>query len=225
MPRTARSLPGDVCFHVMSRGNGGARVFHAQQDYEEFTKLIRLASDRLPMRVYAWCLMPNHFHFAVRPYGNGDLSRWMHWLLTSHVQRHRKRHGTTGRIWQGRFKAPPVQEDHHLLTVMRYIERNPVAAGLVGCAEDWPWSSGKFRCDRPDGITTASPIDLHPDWMERVNVPQSAKELKALRTSIERGRPFGDAVWTRGTAARLGLANSLRPRGRPPISRGAEEVD
>jgi putative transposase len=75
--------------------------------------------------------MPNHFHLVLWPRGDGDLSRWMQWLLTSHVRRYHRHYGGSGHVWQGRFKAFPVQKDRHLLIALRYVERNPVRAGLV----------------------------------------------------------------------------------------------
>jgi putative transposase len=72
------------------------------------------------MRVLGWYLMPSHFHLVVRPYHDGELSRWMQWLMSSHVRRYRRRHGSSGNVWQGRFKAFPSQDDGHLLTVLRY---------------------------------------------------------------------------------------------------------
>jgi len=84
------------------------------------------------MRVLAYCLMPNHFHLALWPQADGDLSRWMQWVLTAHVRRYHRHYGSSGHVWQGRFKAFPIQADGHLLTVLRYIERNPVRAGLGG---------------------------------------------------------------------------------------------
>ena len=81
MPRTARASVGYYCYHVINRGNGRAEVFHAEGDYQAFIRLFREASARMPMRLLAYCLMPNHFHLALWPYHNGDLSRWMHWLL------------------------------------------------------------------------------------------------------------------------------------------------
>ena len=83
-------------------------IFHGDDDFFAFEDLMRRANERLPLQVLAWCLMPNHFHLVVRPRGDRDLSRWMHWLLTAHVQRYRRRYNSTGRIWQGRFKAPPI---------------------------------------------------------------------------------------------------------------------
>ena len=199
----------------MSRGNGRAVVYHDEVDYEAFTDLMRKANERLPMRILAWCLMPNHFHFLLWPRDDNDLSRWMHWLLTTHVQRHRRRHRTTGRIWQGRFKAPPIQQDRHLLVVMRYIERNPLRAGLVCRAEDWRWSSLRLRTVASDSLLSPSPVPLGEDWCDHVNRPLTAQELEAVRTCLRRGRPFGDPAWTRGTAERFDLLDSLNPRGRP----------
>ncbi len=87
------------------------------------------------------CLMPNHFHLALLPKNDGDLSVWMHWLQKTHIRRYHKHYHSSGHMWQGRFRPFPIQEDAHLLTVLRSIERNPVRANLVGSAELWKWSS------------------------------------------------------------------------------------
>ena len=141
MPRTARAAPGGVCTHVINRGNAGNRVFHDATDYRAFLDALTAACVQRSMRILAYCLMPNHFHLVLWPLENGDLGRWMQWLLTTQVRRHHRRHGSSGHLWQGRFKSFPVQEDKHLLTVLRYVERNPLRAGLVEAAEDWDWSS------------------------------------------------------------------------------------
>jgi len=141
MPRSIRALPGGLCYHVINRGNCRARVFHGEADYRECLKLMAAACERLPLRLLAYCLMPNHVHFVLWPQEDGEVSRWMQWLTTTHVRRHHRRHGTDGHLWQGRFKAFPIQRDEHLLSVLRYVERNPLRAKLVARAEDWPWSS------------------------------------------------------------------------------------
>jgi putative transposase len=205
----------------MSRGNGRATVFHDASDYDAFVELLYRAKKRLPMRVLAWCLMPNHFHLVLLPHRDGDLGRWMHWLLTAHVQRHRWRHGTVGRIWQGRFKAAPIQHDEHLAVVFRYVERNPLRAGLVDRAERWRWSSLRARTSNTDPLLSPSPVSLPPDWLEFVHRPRTVAELQRVRVSIARGRPFGDPTWIQDTAERLGLMGTLRPRGRPRKTRGA----
>jgi putative transposase len=113
MPRFARQIPGGICAHVVTRGNARATVFHSERDYSDLTQLMQDAQQRESIEILAWCLMPNHLHFVIRPREDGDLARWMHWLLTTHVQRHRSVHKTTGRVWQGRYKAFPIQADRN----------------------------------------------------------------------------------------------------------------
>ena len=215
MARTARASRGDICTHVINRGNARARVFHGEVDYREFVKLMAAASARLPMRVIAYCLMPNHLHLVLWPHEDGDLSRWMQWLMTAHVRRHHRRHGTDGHLWQGRFKAFPVQKDEHLLTVLRYVERNPLRAGLVGRAQDWPWSS-LGTADAPDAPALhPGPVPRPANWRHWVNEADDPGQLAALRNSVNRGAPWGGPTWAERTAVHLGLEASLRPRGRP----------
>jgi putative transposase len=111
-----------------------------------------------------------------------------------------------------------VQSDEHLLTVLRYVERNAVRANLVKSAEDWRWSSA-WRRTQGDGelkpLLSRWPIDTPPDWPARVNQPMTDQELEAIRHCVTRGTPFGNERWSKNTAARLGLTHTLRPRGRP----------
>ena len=217
MPRTARATVGGVCYHVINRANGRARIFHDADDYRAFERLLAAASKRHTVRLIAYCLMPNHFHLVVIPDGDGDLSRWMQWLMTSHVRRHHRRYGTDGRLWQGRYKAFAVQDDRHLVTVLRYVERNPLRANLVSRAEAWPWSSLARRATGGRASLLGDPpFPLPADWLAFVNSAETAAELESLRRSVNRERPFGDATWQAETARRLGLVHTMRPRGRPP---------
>ena len=223
---------GGLCCHVLNRGNGRAEVFHDDGDYAGFVELLALACGRTPMRVLAWCLMPNHFHLVLWPRADEDLAAWMQWLMTSHVRRHHRRHGTSGHVWQGRFKSFPIQRrrlsagqraagviegENPLWAVLRYVERNPLRANLVSRAEDWPWTSLSWVSG-----SSAAPAWVSRSWLARpagwlawVNAAESAEELGALRRSVMRGRPFGSASWAKRTAASLGLNHTLRPRGRP----------
>ncbi|MCA8935645.1 MAG: transposase [Planctomycetes bacterium] len=141
MPRPARYSPADLCCHVINRGNGRAAVFHKDADYEAFLRILSLGCERHDMRLLAWCLMPNHFHFVAWPRGDDDLPRMMQWATTCHVRRYHRHYKTTGHVWQGRYKSFPIQGGGSLLSVLRYVERNPVRAGLVKRAQDWAWSS------------------------------------------------------------------------------------
>jgi putative transposase len=216
MPRTARASLGGWCYHVLNRGNGRAEIFHQDDDYAAFVRLFEPACERLPMRILGYCLMPNHFHLVLWPHEDGDLGRWMQWLMTSHVRRYHRHYGGSGHIWQGRFKAFPIQEDGHLLTVLRYAERNALRAKLVRRAEAWPWSSLPERSTAASQrILSASPVAIPGNWLSLVNEPQTEAELAALRTSAQRGTPFGGPRWTKRAAEALCLESTLRPRGRP----------
>src|SRR5438045_2451302 len=161
MPRTARAAVGGMCYHVLNRGNGRAEVFHKPDDYAAFLRLLPLAVKRLPIRILAFCLMPNHFHLVLWPHGDGDLGRFMQWVMTSHVRRYHRHYQTSGHVWQGRFKAFPIQDDEHLLTVLRYVERNALRANLVKRAENWTWSSLRERLSRqPSELLQAGPSAL-----------------------------------------------------------------
>ncbi len=216
MPRTARASVGGVCYHVINRGNAQARVFHKDADYQAFVDLIAAGCERLPMRVPAYCLMPNHFHLVLWPRGDGDLSRWMQWLMTAHVRRYHRHYQSSGHVWQGRFKAFPIQQDSHFLMVIRYVERNPVRAKLVDRAQDWPWSSLRWWDQRgAPGFLHRGPVDRGRDWLAEVNEPLTNAELEAIRNSVNRAAPWGTPHWQTRTATRLGLESALRPRGRP----------
>lgn len=220
MPRTARASVGGLCYHVLNRGNGRVKVFRKEDDYAAFLDLLGAANERLPLRILGYVLMPNHFHLVLWPLRNGDLSRWMQWLLTSHVRRYHRHYRGSGHVWQGRFKAFPIEQDEHLLTVLRYVERNPLRANLVERAEEWAWSSLAWRRRRGANRVRPSiladwPAPCPRNWLSLVNRVETEAELAAVRRSIARGTPYGGKRWTHRTAARLGLESTLRPRGRP----------
>jgi putative transposase len=202
-------------YHVLNRGNRREAVFHKPGDYDAFVAAIADARSRLLIDILGYCLMPNHFHLLIRPRADGDLGRWVQWLLTAHVRRHHSHYRTTGHVWQGRFKAFPIQHDDHLVTVLRYVEQNALRAELVARAEDWKWSSLPGWIRR-DPLLWRGAGGLRDDsWLARVNEPLSDEDLHRLRLSAERGRPFGDESWSLKTARRLGLESTLRSRGRP----------
>ena len=146
--------------------------------------------------------MSNHWHFAVWPDADGQVTAFFRWLAHTHAMRWRVSHRTVGygHLYQGRFQSFPVQSDEHLLTVLRYIERNAVGAGLVARAEHWRWSGLWARMHGEDAIkaiVSPWPVERPVDWTDRVNAPLSAKEFGRVRGSIERGRPFGEDEWVK----------------------------
>ncbi len=220
MPRAARASVGEMCYHVLNRGNARREVFHKDGDYQAFLRAVGQACAEMPMPVLAYCLMPNHFHLAVRPRHDGDLSRWMHWLQNAHVRRYHQHYHSSGHIWQGRFKAFPIQEDAHLLTVLRYIERNPVRAGLATRAERWPWSSARHwpgAASRP-AYLAPGPVERPADWLGWVNGAATAAEEGAIRRSVARGA-------VRGRRLDAGDCGATRPGRRAASARPAPQAN
>lgn len=221
MPRHARRAPGGVIYHVLNRGVGRQDLFDDDQDFAAF---IRAFSDVLrqePIRVCGYCAMSNHWHLVLWPEFDGQLARFMQRLTVTHVRRwveHRHQVGW-GSVYQGRYKSFPVQDDAHLLAVLRYVERNPVRAGLVRKAQKWRWSSLGQAHHPPDAAIPLIPIAKWPvprprDWIDWVNSPQRPEEELALQRSLKHARPLGSTRWTEKMEQRLELP-PLRPRGRP----------
>jgi len=205
-----------MCYHVFNRGNALGKVFTKPAEYDAFLEQSVDACTRIPMRVLGWCLVPTGFHFVVRPHEDGDLGRWIQGIMTSHALRFNRDHKTSGHVWAGRFKSFPVQPDEHLLELLRFVERTPLRAKLVGRAEDWRWTSLAHRIHEPDApLLSPSPVKLPAGWKGQVNRPQGKAEEDAILKSLQRGSPYGGERWTAATVKRLGLESTIRPRGRP----------
>ncbi|MEK6633041.1 MAG: transposase [Nitrospirota bacterium] len=179
-------------------------------DYTAFLDLLTAAKSKFPVKVFGVCLMPNHFHLIVQPATEAALSPFMQWWMTSHVRRYHQHYRSHGHVWQGRFKSFPIQQDGHLLTVLRYVLRNPVRAGLVEHAMDWPWSSLRFP-----SLSDPLPVEMPPGWVQWIDHPLFDHGLVTLRTCVNRQQPFGRENWQANIVAMLGLESTMRKRGRP----------
>lgn len=221
MPRTVRIAPGGYIYHALNRGVAQLPLFENNDDFEDFERVLIAAVERRPIRLLGYCIMPNHWHFMLWPKRDGELTDFLRWLTHTHSQRWHSRHHTTGsgHLYQGRFKAFPIQGDAHYLTVLRYVEQNALRTGLCKRAEQWRWGSLAHRFAEPSDpigqILAEGPLPLPRDWRARVNRPQRTKELEAVRLSVKRGQPFGSPAWQEKTANRLGLQSTFRLRGRP----------
>ncbi len=220
MPRPLRAAVGGLIYHVLNRANARMTIFETDGDYRAFENLLHAARQRTGTRLLAYCLMPNHWHLVVWPRADGELSEFVGWLTLTHTTRwhaYRRTIGT-GHLYQGRFKSFPIQNDEHLYTVCRYVERNALRAALASPAEAWRWDSLWHRVHRstsPPGLLSDWPSAPPRDWTRLVNEPQTDAELAALRHAVQRGQPYGSEGWQARAAARLGLTGTLRPRGRP----------
>jgi putative transposase len=195
-------------------------LFRRDADFEAFERILHEAHERHPIRILSYCVMPSHWHFVVWPEEDGQVTQFFRWLAHTHAMRWRVSHHTVGygHLYQGRFKSFPVERDQHFLTLCRYVERNPLAAGLVKRAEDWRWSRLWVKLHgslKQRSILSDWPVDCPRQWAQHVNHPLTESELEAVKISLDRGRPLGSADWTLRTAARLALEHTMRPEGRP----------
>lgn len=218
MPPRRRRGTGRFVFHVLNRAIEGLVLFEQPADYDAFLRLVAEAAERYGMRILAYSVMPNHWHLVVWPTSDEGLSGFMQWLTATHAKRWRESRGSTGRgaLYQGRYKAIPVQSDVHFLQLCRYVERNPLRARLVARAQDWPWTSVSPLAlleGRPR--LTAWPVARPPEWEDSLNLPEPSKPLDEIRHSIRRGVPFGNALWRACTTKRLRWTIPWRPAGRP----------
>ncbi len=219
MGRPLRAAAGGIIYHVLNRANGRQVMFDKPQDYQVWENVLMEAQIQVPVRILAYCVMPNHWHLVLWPRHDGDLSRFMAWLTLTHTQRWHAQHQSvgSGHLYQGRFKSFPVQTDEHFLTVCRYVERNALRAKLVKRAENWQWSSLWRRIQGPNQSQSLTdwPVMRPRQWVKWTNEPQTEEELKAIRRCVQRGRPFGKESWVQRMTRRLNLESTLRPRGRP----------
>lgn len=218
MARRRRVTPGGFVYHVINRAAGRLVLFESSLDFAAFERLLRDVLICTGMRILAYCLMRNHWHLLLWPDGDGNLTTFMHRLTTTHARRWVLAHDAVGRgaVYQSRFKSIPVQTDHHLLAVWRYVERNPLRANLVRSASDWDWSSLSLTRDRRKApVLCASPIDRPSSWVDFVDTPHTNAELTAVRAAIDSGEPFGDAAWSAGAREAIGWRRQGRPKKGP----------
>lgn len=178
-----RRVDQQIC-HVYNRAAGRRVLFENSSDYKEFWTLLASAKRRArgAVALYGYCLMPNHWHLVICAEKTEVLSQFMRTLTKAHavsfVRRHEKHGG--GAVYQGRFRAVAVDRDAHFLALCRYVDRNPLRAGLVSTALEWPWSSMGGHCGACDPILDPSPVQLPSDWRAWVDTPWPSEPTLAL---------------------------------------------
>lgn len=222
MPRPKRADEANGIYHALNRGNARNAIFEKPEDYDAFERILGEGVQRYACQILSYQLMPNHWHFVLQPLEDGAMSNFLRWVTLTHTQRYHAHSGTSGegRVYQGRFKSFPIQDDDHFLVVSRYVERNALRASLVNRAVDWKWGSLHRWLARPEPqpkLLSPWPISRLANWTTRVNEPLNENELKAVRWSLKRGSPFGEETWVESIARRLDLESTLRPRGRPRV--------
>ena len=200
----------------MNRGARRLRLFDDDEDYRVFAGCVTEALELVAADLYAFCVMPNHFHLIVRPRGDVDLTHFMRLMTLRHSKRWHRRRGSrgTGCVYQGRFRAFPIETERYFFAACRYVEANPLRANLVPRAEDWPWSSLHQRVKNCHLLRLSTwPILPPDDWTDTVNAASDPGETRRLRRSSRSNLPLGSEAWMIATATLLGTAHGLRRPG------------
>jgi putative transposase len=218
MGRVPRIDVGGEIYHIINRANARLQIFFKEEDYQLFESILEDGVKKYDMRVLAYCIMPNHFHLILQPRKDGDLQKFMQWLTLTHTQRWHVQNKTigSGSLYQGRYKSFLIQQDQHLLTVIRYIERNPLRAKLVTNIQNWKYSSAYQRLYVPNSsVVSSSPISLPKKYLQFLQLPLTATELDVARNAVNKGKPFGSDEWSDTMIDRHKLSMTARGRGRP----------
>ena len=197
-----------MVFHVMNRATVGQILFAGPADYDAFVALCVRAQRRARIRILTYCLMPNHWHFAVWVEHDTQLAAFLGWLSFMHATQLRHRTGTRGKgaVYQDRYLAVPVETETYFYRLMRYVERNAARAGLVGRPEHWSWcSAASFGSG--EGIALAIwPLDRPNDWLGFINNEDTPADLAVIRARTQSGEPI-----TRDRLEIADLAVTMRP--------------
>ena len=196
MARLARIVVADIPHHVTQRGNRRQEVFFCAADYRTYLELLSTYAVKAGTDIWAYCLLPNHVHLILLPSDVRGLHQAVqeaHRRYTRHIN---EQMGWKGYLWQGRFASCPM-DDVHLMRAARYVELNPVRAGLVRQAQDWPWSSASAHLSgRDDGVARVAPLlAAAPDWRGFLAQGLDGGDADTLRKGERTGRPLGSAAF------------------------------
>ncbi len=217
MARIARVVAPGYPHHVTQRGNRRQQTFFSDDDYRAYLDLMNEWCGRCGVTMWAYCLMPNHVHLIAIPQSEAGLRQAIGEAHRRYTRRVNSREGWTGHLWQGRF-ASVVLEETHLLAAVRYVELNPVRAGLVVTAEEWPWSSARAHLTgRDDTLVKVAPMrEWIGNWAEYLGGQEDKTLVEALRRHERTGRVLGSEEFVESLEG--ALARPLKPgkRGRKP---------
>lgn len=220
MARLARIVVPGVPHHVTQRGNRRQPTFFGDGDYRLYLDLMAEWCGRYSVAVWAWCLMPNHVHLVAVPAREAALAAGIGEAHRRYARYVNFREGWRGYLWQGRFASVPL-DGAHLLAAARYVELNPVRAGLAARPQDWTWSSARGHlAGRDDGLATVAPLlAMVGDWaafLDGAGNDAEGAAFAALRRHERTGRPLGDDAFVARLEAATGRTLSRRKPGPKP---------
>ena len=226
MPRKARVLVPDCPHHIVQRGHNRNAVFLEAADYRLYLKNLKEWKQELGLKFYAWCLMTNHIHLIVQP--NSDpstISTLMNRVNGRQSAYVNKLEGRRGTLWEGRYKASPIQKEAYLLSFLRYVELNPVKANMVDSVDQYNWSSFGQRanpttrdmldidnCYLALGLSESQRLETYRRYLAQST---SAQEAQLIGKALQRNQLTGNALFVDEVETRIGIRIEMRGRGRP----------
>lgn len=217
MPRMARVVMAGIPLHVTQRGHRREDVFFGDADRQRYLELLHGYAEMNGLKITAYCLMTNHVHLVVTPKTQTSLARTLKPVHMRYAQHVNWTHKLSGRLWQGRYFSCPL-DDSHCLAAMRYVECNPVRAGLAAKAEDYPWSSAAGHVGRrADPLLSAGMREESGirDWTAWLSENEPDEAIDQLRLCTRTGRPLGDVTFIDRLERLCGRILRPRPGRRP----------
>ena len=220
MSRIARVVVPGIPHHITQRGNSRQNVFRCDTDRRVYLDLYREYSARFRLATWGYCLMDNHIHLLAVPERQTSLAKTLGRLQSDYARYFNVRYGKCGHLWEARYFSCPIDDDR-VWTALRYIERNPVQAGMIDDAVDWRWSSARAHAIGEDPerfLSMAAWRDIyHPsDWQVELGAAMlDAPAIRELRDATLRGRPFGSTEFVERLERELDRALFAKPVGRP----------
>lgn len=217
MPRTARITAIDYPHHVTQRGNYRQRVFKTNKDYKQYLSWLKEYSEKNALDIWAYCLMPNHVHFICVPKKIDSLARTFNTLHMRYSQYINKKQGACGHLWQGRFYSC-ILDEKHLFAAVRYVENNPVRAGLVKTPEEYLWSSARGHVGQGEDNILCKKSFMHEeikDWLSYLKSGEEREAVEAIRKKTREGQPYGEEGFVVRLEKKLGMKIRRGQRGRP----------
>lgn len=223
MARKSRIVVPDLPHHVIQRGNRKQRVFFQDDDYRFYKYLLHKECTNTGTEIWAYCLMPNHVHLILVPRKENDLRAVLSETHRQYTRMINKREGWSGYLWQGRFLSYPMQETY-LRQAVRYVELNPVRAGLVRSPEEYPWSSAAAHLFGKEDIlvTMTALLEVDSQYIDLLTEGVDEETAHSLLKHAESGYLLGDTEFVQQLESETGLTLTPGKRGRKPGTRFAQ---
>lgn len=218
MPRIGRAVAVGFPHHVIQRGNNRENVFFEKEDQKKYLSLLKKYATKWGSPIISYCLMSNHIHLLTKPGSDESLFKMMQGLTLCYTQYINRTYSRTGRLWESRYHSCIVEHERYLWAVARYIEQNPVRAGMVEKAEDYPYSSANAHVSGSRDAVLGEELftdDSRQDYIRLLRSDIPEKEITQLRYATKTGRPFGNEGFIIEMENKLERRLLQRSRGRP----------